>query len=103
MRERLLTWGQQTEFEENNHDLGLSNDRAEDNWKPLISIAESLGDEWLKKARKAMFLLENVENEDGDLKIMLLKDIKECFEEKEIDRTSTSGLVNYLNNLSDRP
>ena len=50
--------------------------RMADNWRPLISIADSLG--WGEQAREAMIMFAR-EFQDADVKILLLGDIRKVF------------------------
>ena len=100
LRQKLARWAC-SDLRQIEEEFDLSNDRAVDNWMPLITIAHSLNDGWLTKAKKAMVFMESDEDED-DLKIELLQDIQECFNEKG-DRIFTEQLIDYLLNLEDRP
>src|SRR5262249_20476545 len=53
-------------------------DRACDNWRPLLAIADLAGGDWPALARKAACDLSGVE-EDGSLGVMLLTDVREAF------------------------
>jgi putative DNA primase/helicase len=68
------------------------NDRAADNWEPLIAIAEIAGGEWPKLAKNASIQLSASE-ELVTLSVELLQDIKNIFEEKLVDRISTADLL----------
>jgi hypothetical protein len=54
------------------------NDRAADNWRPLLAIAELAKGTWPKSARLAAAILSGAEN-DGVIGVELLGDIKEAF------------------------
>jgi len=82
--------------------FGLVNNRAEDNWGPLIYISTTLGDGWFEKAKEAMFMMEQRE-EDEDLRIELLRDVKAFFDESGEKKVFSRELVEYLNGLEDRP
>jgi len=80
----------------------LGNDRAVDNWEPLLAIAEIIGGEWKGKAVQAMqTILGN--DEEENIGPMLLNDIKEIFEDENTDRIFSERLVNTLIELEDRP
>ena len=74
--------------------------RARDNWKPLLAIAEVAGGEWPQKARRAANLF-NGEKEDTTEGIMLLRDCKLVFGER--DKMSTNDLCASLNRLEEGP
>jgi len=104
LRQKLLKWASQFNVpEELESNFGLDNDRAEDNWCPLIHIAKSLGNAWFERAKEAMFFLEELKEEENDIKIQLLKDIGEYFKQKKTDKISSANLVDFLNTLTDKP
>ena len=49
------------------------NDRAADNWRPLLAIADLAGGEWPQLAREAALILSG-EAQDGAINVELLKD-----------------------------
>jgi len=79
----------------------VGNDRATDNWTPLIAIADLIGGDWPTLARKAMVNLEKA-SDDDTAREQLLKDIKEIFKEQG-DRISSKLLTAKLVEREDRP
>jgi Protein of unknown function (DUF3631) len=74
------------------------NDRAADNWRPLLAIAELAGGEWIERARMAAIALSrSTEDDDESDETLLLADIKTIFLESGSDRMRsteiTAGLV----------
>lgn len=57
---------------------GVLNDRAADNWRPLLAIADLAGGEWPERAREAAMLLSG-ESRDTAVNVELLADIKLAF------------------------
>ena len=53
-------------------------DRAADNWRPLLAIADLAGGPWPALARKAACDLSGAE-EDGSMNVMLLTDVRTAF------------------------
>jgi|GEM_PF-1177873 len=102
LRQKLLKWAcsDLVPFEKN---YNLTNDRAVDNWKPLLEIANSLNNEWLLKAEKAMIDMENDNSIEDSLNVELLKDIEQYFEKEEANKVFSKSLVNYLCKLEERP
>ena len=85
-------------------DLAGLHDRAQDNWRPLLAIADVLGGEWPEKARVAARALEGAEDgSDSAAEVQLLNDIREIFREKQADIVSSAELVQTLHALEDRP
>src|SRR5262249_29402286 len=54
------------------------NDRAADNWRPLLAIADLAGATWPEEARRAACLLSG-EEQDGAIAVELLRDIWSAF------------------------
>lgn len=55
------------------------NDRAQDNWEPLLAIAMTAGSDWFKIGCTAALKLSGGENESQTTGIELLSDIREIF------------------------
>jgi hypothetical protein len=72
--------------------------RIADNWRPLISIADSLG--WSEQARDAMLKFA-AEFQDADARITLLNDLRKVFNISGLDRISSSTLLNELHEMHD--
>ena len=80
------------------------NDRATDNWRPLMAIAMTIGGEWPDRlASSAMAMLDIKDDADDDLSILLLADIRDAFQNLGHDRIFSANLVNHLNSLDERP
>jgi putative DNA primase/helicase len=86
-------------------------DRACDNWRPLLAIADLAGGDWPEMARAAAQTLstQGSEQDDQSRSVMLLADIRRVFDDrqkkggKDADRVSSTGLVADLVALVDRP
>jgi len=72
------------------------NDRAQDNWEPLLAIADYANGDWPRLARNAALKLSGMEQEAVSLSAELLADIKEVFETKRTERISTADLIHHL-------
>ncbi len=79
------------------------NDRAADNWRPLLAIADLAGGEWPERARHAALLLSGRGEEDETIRVQLLADIRGVFEDKGADKLSSKDLVWGLIALEGRP
>jgi len=75
----------------------LSN-RAADNWRPLLAVAEAIGGDWVDKARKAATVLEH--GDDDELDVRLIGDIREVFTG---DAMHSKDLVAALNDREGAP
>lgn len=79
-------------------------DRAADNWRPLLAIADAVGGHWPETARKAAIVLSGIrDDDDGSAGVMLIADIFELFQAEGQDRMSSGEIVRHLNDLEGRP
>ena len=83
------------------------NDRASDNWSPLLAIADLAGGEWSIRARTAaIWISGRVRDEEQDVRFELLKDIRSVFEEEggaACKALATSALVEKLSQRDESP
>src|SRR6516225_6140184 len=63
------------------------NDRAADNWRPLLAIAELVGGDWPDRAREAALVLSG-EAQDDAIGVKLLKDIRLAFGDDDAIRSA---------------
>ena len=79
-------------------------DRAADNWRPLLSIAEVAGGEWPDRARQAAKTLSGRTDESESVRGLLLADLHEILAE-DGDPTAmfTDDLLRELRAREDRP
>lgn len=81
----------------------LGNDRAQDNWLPLLAVADTAGGDWPRLAREAIEELEQKEDADEGVGVMLLSDIQAIFSERNADKLSSEDIVKALIDLDERP
>jgi hypothetical protein len=80
------------------------NDRAQDNWRPLISVADLAGGEWPNRAREAAIFLSGESVESDGFGVMVLLDLESLFASKGKPAwLSTESLCNELSGISERP
>lgn len=72
------------------------NDRAQDNWQPLMAIAESAGPEWVKRATAAALTLSSAGDKSVSTGNELLADIQHIFDKKNVEKISTVDLIEAL-------
>ena len=79
-------------------------DRAADNWRPLLAIADCAGGAWPSQARVAAMLLSGgaAEGERAPA-VQLLADLREVFTARASDRLASADLVGVLTQREDRP
>jgi putative DNA primase/helicase len=80
------------------------NDRASDNWEPLLAIADLAGYEWVQAARAAaMALSADAEMGTETTKTLLLSDIKDIFAASALDAMPSKNLVAALHDDQTKP
>jgi len=79
------------------------NDRAADSWEPLLAIADAAGGEWPMRARLAAIALSGDEDLELSTGMRLLADIRDAFDELEMDHLSTTELLGWLHDLDEAP
>ncbi|MEQ1856404.1 MAG: DUF3631 domain-containing protein [Longimicrobiales bacterium] len=57
-------------------------DRARDNWRPLLAIAEAAGGAWPERARCAALLLSGSNDDEGDAVVALLADMRTAMSDR---------------------
>jgi len=78
-------------------------DREQDNWRPLIAIADLAGGEWPERARKAALLLHGqVDEADTSYGVQLLVDIKAIFLQRGENALPSKDIVEVLSEMEDR-
>ena len=80
------------------------NDRAADNWRAPLAIADWVGGEWPGRARDvALALSGDKAVEDASPGAMLLADMEIIFSQRGADRIVTADLIAALVDMEDRP
>ena len=77
-------------------------DRAADNWRVLLTIAQAAGGDWPSKARLAAVHLSG-DRDEPDFGTQLLSDIMMIFEEEGLTMIPTTRLLPRLLALEDQP
>lgn len=75
-------------------------DRAADNWRPLLAIADAAGGAWPDRARRAARALHAID-EDDSAGVLLLTDLKNLFGQTE--RLASAEIVAALGTMENRP
>jgi len=79
------------------------NDRAQDNWEPLLAIAMTAGKKWLEIGTAAALKLSGSESASKTIGTELLADIQSIFEKKKVDRIATEKLIEVLCSDDEKP
>jgi hypothetical protein len=99
---RIAKWGRAHAKEVKQADPTVPtelNDRAADNWRPLFSIAELIGEKWAANARAAALALTPARDDDGP-GVRLLKSIYDELGRLTGDRIASSELCRHLNDAA---
>lgn len=72
------------------------NDRAQDNWEPLLAIAMVSGGNWLQIGTAAALKISGDEESTQTTGTELLANIKEIFEKDPVEKISSTDLVRLL-------
>ncbi len=78
------------------------NDRAQDNWEPLLAIADVCGGDWPELAREAAKGL-SVVDDDQEHGIVLLQDLQKLFRLGGNQNLTSAGIVAALGDMEGRP
>jgi putative DNA primase/helicase len=107
LRQRCARWAADNLAELRDADPDVPDDlhdRAADNWRPLLAIADLAGGEWPERARQAARLLSGLAaDQDGDAAVLLLADLNDLFISKVADRLPSAEIVTALGKMEDRP
>ena len=74
---------------------GALDDRASDNWRPLVALADTAGGKWPSRARAAALALSGRRNDDG-IAVAVLAAIKDLFAAQGTDRLGSRRIVKAL-------
>jgi len=78
-------------------------DRAADNWRPLIAIADLAGGAWPERARRAALAVSGGGDAEASRAVLLLSDLRDQFEEQAKEQLPTSAILKSLKAMEDRP
>ena len=78
-------------------------DRAQDNWEPLLAIADLAGEQWGKRARHAAVKISNIDNAELSTGQEILKSVRDVFERHRWGNLSNEALLASLIEEPDLP
>lgn len=106
LKRRALRWAMDHEAALTQADpdvpAGL-HDRAADNWRPLLALADAAGGRWPAKARTAATQLSAGEGGDSSVRVELLADVAAVFGSRETGVLFTDDLLADLTADESRP
>jgi len=102
IKERCAGWASQNldELLKSDPDMPELHDRAQDNWRPLIAIANLCN--WGPDARGAALGLTESDS-DETAAVMVLEDIKSLFAELGVKKLWSADIVDALHKMDERP
>ncbi len=104
---QAATWAEQQQEDLRQRDPMLPeqlHDRARDNWRPLIAIADSLGGDWPQRARTAALGLSGiVAPEEESIRVQLLEALRRVFTDSDADKLPSRDIVEQLVLMEDGP
>ena len=104
LRRRIARWAEDTL--PTLHDASPAmpeglDDRAEDNWRPLLALADAAGGRWPTLAREVTVLLSGDRGEEPGFGVALLEDIRTLFGAWRV--VSSEVMLEHLTGLLERP
>lgn len=78
-------------------------DRAADNWRPLLAIADAAGGVWPGRTRQAATCLSGSKDDEQAPGAMILTDIAGLFRDLGLDRLKSDEIIRHLVKLEHRP
>ncbi len=109
LQQQIVRWvaDHKTDLAEHDPEIPavVDNDRLIDNWMSLLAVADVAGGEWPGRARQIMLhhhTQYDVGEEDG-WDILLLKDLKDIFDETGQDRLFTKVILPKLHLMTESP
>jgi hypothetical protein len=98
---RVLAWAKSDPLLNMDPELPAElRNRVADNWRSLIAVADTFGPHWAMRARDAAINFARSHHEE-DVTVMLLRDIRDIFCGRAIDRITSADLVAALHDLED--
>lgn len=79
------------------------NDRAADNWRPLLAIAEVAGGDWPTRITAAIAALSAADGDNEGLGVLLLKDMQQAFTDRNGENIFSDDLLRQLHGMEERP
>ena len=107
IRRRFLRWAEDNFSKLMQHQIeppACGNDRAQDNWLPLFTLAHVVGGDWPEKVKTAYLVFNaTVDDESGDAGALMLRDIQKILDNRVGEKIFSDDLVELLIAIEDRP
>lgn len=82
---------------------GITKDRARDNWRPLLAIADLAGGEWPRRARESAGRLCALTANDTSVGIFMLEDLRALFATRGNVKLVSEEILDHLHAMQERP
>ena len=92
----IFGWARETKLNSDPPLPASLRNRQADNWRPLIAIADASGADWARRAREAAIFFAGAQ-QDEDAVVVLLRDIRDIFDDRGVDRLPSKSIVDRLN------
>jgi putative DNA primase/helicase len=79
------------------------NDRAADNWRPLLAVADRAGGEWPVRTPDAALVLSGDPVDGGSIRTQLLADIRPLLIDETVKGLTSEAIIAELVKKPDRP
>jgi Protein of unknown function (DUF3631) len=89
---QILLWARKVKLASDPELPDVLRNRQADNWRPLIAIADTFGPAWGRAAREAALMFAKGYS-DEDVAVVLLRDIRDCFDTAGVDRFTSAALA----------
>jgi Protein of unknown function (DUF3631) len=96
----IFTWARDAEINSDPPLPAQLRNRQADNWRPLIAIADAFSADWATRAREAAVAFAG-EHRDEDAAVVLLRDIRDIFDMRGVDRLPSKTIVDDLHGADD--
>ncbi len=81
----------------------ITRDRARDNWRPLLAVADLAGGEWPARARASALTLTATSGNDTSMGIALLEDLRALFLARGNAKVVSEDILGHLHAMEERP
>jgi Protein of unknown function (DUF3631) len=81
----------------------IKSDRARDNWRSLLAIADLVGGSWPERARESAVFLTSGETTQTSDALLLLGDLRDLFIARAEERIPSDDIVRTLKDMQERP
>lgn len=82
---------------------GITRDRARDNWRPLLAVADMCGQDWPRRTRESACRINAAVPEQASHGVTLLGDIRTIFRTRNAPSLASEEILTQLHGMEERP